>query len=231
MGLGNWLLDTEVSACLARACSIAGVPHLVTVPALVLPSLSGNTKNTTNRAKKDVFWMIQHVYPESAWVFLCFSTELPLALTSWTLVGVCRTRGAVSLKINLRVRVQLNFFIRDKVVLLWVCFPSQRMESVPSCADNPGLEIRPLLRKGCHPPSQGLSLRDAGCMGLSPPWCYISEGGGEHFFFSMGIEGSLCALVGEEPWLPGWLNLVWEVKRVLIFLGDHWKVLQWAKGC
>lgn len=72
----------DVSACLARACSITGVPHLVTVPAPVLPSLSGNTKNTTSRCKKDVSRMIQHVYPESAWVFLSCSTESPPALTS-----------------------------------------------------------------------------------------------------------------------------------------------------
>lgn len=196
----------DVSACLARACSITGVPHLVTVPAPVLPSLSGNTKNTTSRCKKDVSRMIQHVYPESAWVFLSCSTESPPALTSWTLVGVCRTRGAVSLKINLRMRVQPNFFIRDKVVLLWVCFPSERMESVPSCAGNPGLEIRPLLRKGCHPPSQGLSLWDAGSMELSPPWTYTSEGGGEHSFLHgdrTTIWGSLCALVGAKPCLSG----------------------------
>lgn len=138
--------------------------------------------------------------------FLSFSTESPPALTSWTLVGVCRTRGAVSLKINLRMRVQLNFFIRDKVVLLWVCFPSERMESVPSCAGNPGLEIRPFLRKGCHPPSQGLSLWNAGSMELSPPWPYTSKGGGEHFLLHghrTTIWGSLCALVGTEPCLTG----------------------------
>lgn len=59
----------DVSACLAQACNAAGVPHLVTIPALVLPSLSGNTENTTSRDKKDVFWMIHRIYRESAGVF------------------------------------------------------------------------------------------------------------------------------------------------------------------
>lgn len=56
----------DVSACLAQACNTAGMPQLVTVLALVLPSLSGNTENATSRGKKDAFWMIQNVYPESA---------------------------------------------------------------------------------------------------------------------------------------------------------------------
>lgn len=117
--------------------------------------------------------------------FSSFSTTLPPALTSWSSVGVCRTQGVVSLKINLRTPVQLIFLIRDKAVSLWLCFPSERMESVPSHVGNPGWEIRPLLRKGCHPPIRGLSLWNAGGTGPIPPSCYTLEGGGSTFF-SMG---------------------------------------------
>jgi len=45
----------DVSACLAQACNAAGVPRLVTGPALVLPGLSGNAANATSRAEKDAF--------------------------------------------------------------------------------------------------------------------------------------------------------------------------------
>lgn len=55
----------DVSACLAQACITAGVPRLVTVPALVLPSPSGNTENATSRDNKDAFQVIQRVYPKS----------------------------------------------------------------------------------------------------------------------------------------------------------------------
>lgn len=55
----------DVSACLAQTCITAGVPHLVTVPALALPSPSGSTENATSRDNKDAFWVIQRVYPES----------------------------------------------------------------------------------------------------------------------------------------------------------------------
>lgn len=55
----------DVSACLAQACITAGVPHLVTVPALVLPSPSRNTENATGRDNKDAFWVMHRVYPES----------------------------------------------------------------------------------------------------------------------------------------------------------------------
>lgn len=69
---------SDVSACY----NAAGVPHLVTVTVLVLPSLSGNAENAASRDKKDVFWMIQHVYSESAGLFLSISTESSPTLTS-----------------------------------------------------------------------------------------------------------------------------------------------------